>query len=479
MWQVQGILNWANNRTREYRGVEIRDFTYSWINGMAFCALLHSYRPDLIPFNLLSPEDVKYNLTLAFTEAQNIGIPHMMDPDDVFMVHPPDEKSIALCLTEWYKELEDKNRELDEHEQLKLERKKKVQADWEAQLSDKERTELYENLERQKKGREDMIAEKEANKVERRKATEEEIERRKSMLKCGRCGEQATEDLPEFDGKKFHTRCYYCFACNKPLKKNPTPNAAWSPEGILVCENCAKRAETRVKANEKKAPPSRLPPQARDPNAPSVGKNWEDRPADAPTPDDPQEIARRAELKRIEEARKSKPLNPFQEEEKKREEERRKKFDQMSRAPPTASVAQPRPVQPAPQKAQPSLASNSTPSFSSTTVYSPTPSVPNPTTPFTNVVPTQTTSTPPPTTTPKSTITPTPVPPKPSLASSSLPSGPPVEIEDPRVARERELKRLAEEKKNKPNPFKEAERLREEERKRKQEAFQKRMAEQK
>nr|XP_033792639.1 EH domain-binding protein 1 isoform X8 [Geotrypetes seraphini] len=57
----QSLLVWCKEVTKNYRGVKITNFTTSWRNGLAFCAILHHFRPDLIDFKFLNPQDIKEN----------------------------------------------------------------------------------------------------------------------------------------------------------------------------------------------------------------------------------------------------------------------------------------------------------------------------------------------------------------------------------------------------------------------------------
>ncbi|KAK3538127.1 hypothetical protein QTP70_030291, partial [Hemibagrus guttatus] len=57
----QSLLVWCREVTKNYRGVKITNFTTSWRNGLAFCALLHHFRPDLIDYKSLNPQDIKEN----------------------------------------------------------------------------------------------------------------------------------------------------------------------------------------------------------------------------------------------------------------------------------------------------------------------------------------------------------------------------------------------------------------------------------
>jgi len=69
---MTGLLQWCKNRTAGYTGVEVTNFVKSWQDGLAYCALLHSYRPDLIDFKSLKKENKDYNINLAFDVARKV-----------------------------------------------------------------------------------------------------------------------------------------------------------------------------------------------------------------------------------------------------------------------------------------------------------------------------------------------------------------------------------------------------------------------
>lgn len=56
------LLPWQN--------IDIQNFSSSWSDGMAFCALVHSFFPLEFDYNALEPANRKHNLGLAFTTAE-------------------------------------------------------------------------------------------------------------------------------------------------------------------------------------------------------------------------------------------------------------------------------------------------------------------------------------------------------------------------------------------------------------------------
>lgn len=69
------LLKWCQNKTVGYRNIDITNFSSSWNDGLAFCAILHSYLPDRIPYDTLSPANKRRNFSLAFAAAESVGIP--------------------------------------------------------------------------------------------------------------------------------------------------------------------------------------------------------------------------------------------------------------------------------------------------------------------------------------------------------------------------------------------------------------------
>lgn len=99
----EGLLLWCQRKTACYDEVEVRDFSASWNDGLAFCALLDIHRPDLIDFDSLDKSDHKGNMQLAFDIAsEEIGIPRLLDVEDVADVDKPDERSLMTYIAYWF-----------------------------------------------------------------------------------------------------------------------------------------------------------------------------------------------------------------------------------------------------------------------------------------------------------------------------------------------------------------------------------------
>ncbi|XP_053740475.1 protein-methionine sulfoxide oxidase mical3a isoform X2 [Synchiropus splendidus] len=102
------LLNWCQRQTEGYRNVNVRDLTMSWKSGLALCALIHRYRPDLIDFDSLDERDQERNNQLGFDVAEReFGISPCMTGKEMSSVVEPDKLSMVMYLSQFYEMFKD------------------------------------------------------------------------------------------------------------------------------------------------------------------------------------------------------------------------------------------------------------------------------------------------------------------------------------------------------------------------------------
>uniref|UniRef100_H9H640 Cytospin-A n=1 Tax=Monodelphis domestica TaxID=13616 RepID=H9H640_MONDO len=88
------------------QNIDITNFSSSWNDGLAFCALLHTYLPAHIPYQELSGLDKKRNFSLAFQAAESVGIKSTLNISEMARTERPDWQSVMQYVTAIYKYFE-------------------------------------------------------------------------------------------------------------------------------------------------------------------------------------------------------------------------------------------------------------------------------------------------------------------------------------------------------------------------------------
>nr|XP_023680576.1 cytospin-A-like [Paramormyrops kingsleyae] len=96
------LLRWCQSRTQGYANIDITNFSSSWVDGLAFCAVYHTYLPSHIPYSSLNPQDKMENLSLAFQTGESVGIPATLTVDEMLRSAGPDWQRVLGYVESMY-----------------------------------------------------------------------------------------------------------------------------------------------------------------------------------------------------------------------------------------------------------------------------------------------------------------------------------------------------------------------------------------
>ncbi|NWS27491.1 SMTL2 protein, partial [Polioptila caerulea] len=103
----QILLDWCRSKTIGYKHVDLQNFSSSWNDGMAFCALVHSFFPEAFDYNKLEPANRKQNFELAFTTAEKMAhCDRLIEVEDMMVMgHKPDPMCVFTYVQSLYSHL--------------------------------------------------------------------------------------------------------------------------------------------------------------------------------------------------------------------------------------------------------------------------------------------------------------------------------------------------------------------------------------
>nr|XP_022907945.1 uncharacterized protein LOC111419385 [Onthophagus taurus] len=106
----QRLLQWCQRKTYGYQNVQLDNFSTSWADGMAFCALIHHFLPEAFDYDALNPKNRRHNFTLAFQTAEDkAGIAPLLDVDDMVAISKPDWKCVFTYVQAIYRRFKDED----------------------------------------------------------------------------------------------------------------------------------------------------------------------------------------------------------------------------------------------------------------------------------------------------------------------------------------------------------------------------------
>ncbi|KAK3868393.1 hypothetical protein Pcinc_026200 [Petrolisthes cinctipes] len=96
------LLKWCQNKTIGYTNVDITNFSSSWNDGLALCAILDTYLPEKINYSTLAPQNKRENFQVAISAAESVGIPNILDVNDMMTSERPNWQTVYNYVTSIY-----------------------------------------------------------------------------------------------------------------------------------------------------------------------------------------------------------------------------------------------------------------------------------------------------------------------------------------------------------------------------------------
>uniref|UniRef100_A0A673NH16 Smoothelin-like 1 n=1 Tax=Sinocyclocheilus rhinocerous TaxID=307959 RepID=A0A673NH16_9TELE len=150
----QKILQWCRNKTQKYEGVNIENFSSSWSDGLAFCALVHRFFPSAFDFSSLKASEREKNFTLAFSTAESLAdcCPLLEVSDMLLMGNNPDPLCVFTYVQALCHHLSKTEKERREKESMEKDKNKEEDQGVSEGNEDGERDEIKQNEETEENG---------------------------------------------------------------------------------------------------------------------------------------------------------------------------------------------------------------------------------------------------------------------------------------------------------------------------------------
>ncbi|XP_030839964.1 MICAL-like protein 1 isoform X2 [Strongylocentrotus purpuratus] len=274
---TKALQSWCVKVTAGYPNVKVENMTKSWKDGLAFCAVIHHFRPELIDFNSLSKKNIRENCTLAFEVAEReLGIPALLDPEDMVSMASPDKLSILTYLSQYYNFF--KNKESASGKDVEVSDKgKEIRRRSFKKAKDKENKAAQSGPLPAKislKSDKCEICSKRVYLVERQVVDGRLFHR--NCFRCTKCRSTLRPDSYKLtkDPKKFECMCHSDNGDIWNLRMNPTSRAGArlagvDEEGGTIWQNRTAKASPK-RPNQ---PPPQLPPKSTTPAEPVMGNS--------------------------------------------------------------------------------------------------------------------------------------------------------------------------------------------------------------
>ena len=226
------LLLWAQRCTEGYEGVHVTDFSQSWADGLAFCAIVAHCSPQSLDFEkaraLLREKGALEVHRLAFTTAEALGCPALLDAEDMVALSRPEPFSVMTYLSQMHRTFA-----------------KKMPAPAPRPQEQQQQQQQHSAF-----------------------VTEHKAEEQPRL--CAKCGKAVDGEAVGACGRMFHPACFCCFGCGKRLHREYLTVA-----GGAYCDRCGRKAflaNTAREFRQKKgiAEPEPRPPKDAAPAVPAA-----------------------------------------------------------------------------------------------------------------------------------------------------------------------------------------------------------------